>query len=143
MIHIYYAYTDILPSGNLDNFIEQLSQQTKSKLSHLKRDGDQHLLLASLILLSKALSENGCDKFQLKDFQYNKAGRPFFPDSTFDFNISHTDNCAALVFSKDCRVGIDIERIKEIDFSDFTDYFTSEQWNDIYSAEDKFKRFYY
>jgi phosphopantetheinyl transferase len=36
-----------------------------------------------------------------------------------------------------------LEKIKKIDFSDFTDYFTSEQWDDVYSAEDKLKRFYY
>jgi 4'-phosphopantetheinyl transferase len=99
--------------------------------------------LTSLVLLSKALNENDLNHFKLNDLQYSKAGRPFFSDSPFDFNISHTDNCAAVAFSKDCRVGIDVEKIKKIDFSDFTDYYTSEQWDDVYSAEDKLKRFYY
>ncbi|MCX6149595.1 MAG: 4'-phosphopantetheinyl transferase superfamily protein [Ignavibacteriales bacterium] len=143
MIQIYYAYTDILLNNNLEKFIGQLSLQSKSKLSFLKRVEDQQLLLTSLVLLLKALKENDCENFKLSDMQYNITGKPFFPGSPFDFNISHTDNCAAIVFSKDCRVGIDVERIKEIDFSDFTDYFTTDQWNDIYSAEDKFKRFYF
>jgi 4'-phosphopantetheinyl transferase len=142
MIQIYYATTEIMLHDNLDSFIGQLSLQTKSKLSLLKRDEDKHLLLTSLILLSKSLDENGCGDYKLIDLQYSKTGRPFFSDSHFDFNISHTDHCAAVAFSKDCRVGIDIEKIKKIDFSDFTEYFTGEQWDDIYSADDTYKRFY-
>ena len=143
MVQIYYAYTDILPDIDPDVIMGQMPQRMKSKLSQLKRDEDKSLLLTSIVLLSKALYDNGCDYFKLNEIQYSDAGRPFFPDSVFDFNISHTANCAAVVFSKDCRVGIDVEKIAEIDFSDFTDYFTDEQWEDIKSAKDKFKRFYY
>jgi 4'-phosphopantetheinyl transferase len=143
MINIYYAYTDILQGTDTDIFMKELSPQTKSKLSHLKRDGDRHLLVTSLVLLSKALYENGHNNSKLSDLQYSEAGRPLFKESPFDFNISHTDKCAAVVFSNDCRVGIDIEKTKGIDLSDFTDYFTSEQWDDIYSAKDRYKRFYY
>jgi 4'-phosphopantetheinyl transferase len=143
MIWIYYAYTDILPDGNLDLLIGQLSLQTQSKLSLLKRNEDRRQLLTSLVLLSKALGDNGCADFRLNRMQYGKTGRPFFSDSPFDFNISHTENFAAVAFSKDCRVGIDVEKIKETDISDFTDYFASEQWEDINSATDRWKRFYH
>ena len=143
MIQIYYAYTSILQNLNPDNLIEQLSPEVKSKLSLLKREEDRFLLLTSSVLLLKAITENGFGNTRLSSMQYGKTGRPFFPGSPFDFSISHTDNCAAVVFSKECRVGIDIEKIAEIDFSDFTDYFTGQQWDDIYSANDKLKRFYY
>ncbi|MGE5458201.1 MAG: 4'-phosphopantetheinyl transferase family protein [Methanococcaceae archaeon] len=143
MIKIYYAYTDILLNNDLADFHRQLPLPAKTKLSQLKRDEDKHLLLTSLILLSKALSDNGYADFKLSGLQYTEAGRPFFAGSPFDFNISHTADCAAVAFSKNCRVGIDVEKITEIDLSDFTDYFTIEQWNDIYSDEDKYKRFYY
>lgn len=143
MIQLYYSYTDILLNVNTNNYIGQLSPMIKSRLSLLKRVEDQQLLLLSIILLSKALYQNGYDVFNLKDLQYSEAGRPYFKDSPFDFNISHTENCAAVVFSKDCRVGIDIEKIKEIDFSDFTNFFTMEQWEDINNAKDKYRKFYY
>jgi 4'-phosphopantetheinyl transferase len=143
MIQLYYAYTDIIVNSNTDDLSEQLPFNAKSKLQHYKKDTDKHLLLASMVLLLKLLKDNGCIEFQLKDLEYTEAGRPFFPGSHFDFNISHTDNCAAVVFSKDCRLGIDIEKILETDFADFTDYFTPKQWNDIYSSTDKLSRFYY
>lgn len=143
MIQIYYAYTDILLNSDLDVITGQMPQRIKLRLSQLKRDEDKSLLLTSIVLLSKALCDNDCDYLKLNEIQYSDAGRPFFPDSPFDFNISHTADCAAVVFSKDCRVGIDVEKIAEIDFSDFTDYFTNEQWKDIRSAKDKFRRFYY
>jgi 4'-phosphopantetheinyl transferase len=143
MIQLYYAYTDILINRNTDDLTEQLPFQIKSKLQHYKKDTDKHLLLTSMILLLQLLKDNGCNEFKLKDLEYTETGRPFYPGSYFDFNISHTDNCAAVVFSNDSRVGLDIEKIQETDFTDFTDYFTPEQWEDIYSSEDKLSRFYY
>jgi 4'-phosphopantetheinyl transferase len=143
MILLYYAYPDILLKNNYNSFIELLPLQIKSKLSRLKRNEDKQLGLTSLVLLSQVLNENGFGNFRLSDLQIAQTGRPFFTDAPFDFNISHTEGCAAVVFSRDCRIGIDIEKIKEIDFSDFKDFFTNEQWEDIYSADNKFKRFYY
>ena len=99
MVQIFYAHTDTLLNGDSDKFIEQLSPQTRSRLSLLKRLEDRQLLLLSIILLSKALNKNGYEEIKLKDMQYSTMGRPYFKDSPFDFNISHTDNCAAFVFS--------------------------------------------
>jgi hypothetical protein len=50
-------------------------------------------------------------------------GRSFFADTIFNFNISNTDKCAEVAFSKDGLVGTDVEKLKEIGF---TDYFTQE-----------------
>jgi 4'-phosphopantetheinyl transferase len=143
MVQIYFAYTDVLTSNNPDRLQLKLSKKLKAKLSQLRRDEDQRLFLTSMVLLTKALSNNGCDKFTLNHLDYDKAGRPFFTDSSFDFNISHTDNCAVVAFSKDCRVGIDVEKINEINFFDFEEYFTGEQWNVIYSAPNQLDMFYY
>ncbi len=143
MIQIYYAYTDILKGSDLDNLIAQLSLNDKLKLAGLKRNEDKLLLLTSLILLSKVLFENGYNDYKLCDLKYSNTGRPFFPDSPFDFNISHTDNCSAVVFSENGRVGIDIERIKDVDFADFENIFSEEVWNNIHSSEVKLRKFYY
>jgi len=142
MIQVYYAYSSILQNVDNDNLISKLSPEIIMKSSRLKRQEDKNILLISNMLLLNALYENGYNS-NLGDLQYSKTGRPSFPGSLFDFNISHTDNCAVVVFSSNYRVGIDIERIIEIDFSDFKDYFSIEQWKDIYSAEDKLNRFYY
>lgn len=143
MIQIFYAYTDIVRTIQEDLFIKQLSPRTQDKLPRLRRVEDRHLIMTSFILLRQALCHNGFNTVKLCDVQYNEVGRPFFPDSSFDFNISHTNTCAAVAFSKDCRVGIDVEKIEEIDVSDFTEYFTREQWEDIHTAKDMHKRFFH
>ena len=142
MIQIYYAYTDILNNINLDQFIAQLSFKTKSRYFALKRKEDKDLLILSAILLSKLLAENVPNDLKLSDLKYNAAGRPFFEDSTFDFNISHTDNCAAVAYSQNCSIGIDIEKIKDVDFSDFENIFSEKEWNLIYSSDNKNKTFH-
>ncbi|HEX2867291.1 MAG TPA: 4'-phosphopantetheinyl transferase superfamily protein [Ignavibacteriales bacterium] len=143
MVKIYYAYTGITEDKSIEEMGKDLPLFLVSKFQKLRRDEDRRLLYLSMALLTKALCENGYNNFRPGDLQYSEAGRPFFPNAPFDFNISHTDGCAAVAFSDDCRVGIDVEKIKAIDFSDFTGYFTSEQWNDIHDADDKLIKFYY
>lgn len=142
MIQIYYAYTDILQNTNLDCFIAQLSFKTKSKYFALKRKEDKDLLIISSILLSKLLDENEPNDLKLSDLKYSVSGRPFFADSRFDFNISHTDNCAAVAYSQNCRIGIDIEKINDVNFSDFENIFSEKEWNLIYSSDNKNETFY-
>jgi len=139
---VYYAYTDVLKKINLENLTTKLSLRAKSKLAGYLRNEDKLLLLTSSVLLLKALLENGFEDYKLCDLQLSTNGRPFFTGSPFDFNISHTANCAALVFSTDCRVGIDIEKIKELDFSDYKEIFSQELWNKIYSSADMNRTFY-
>jgi 4'-phosphopantetheinyl transferase len=143
MIQIYYAYTDILLENDLDSFIEMLSANTKAKLVRLKRKEDKDLLLLSTRLLSKLLVDNEHDDYSLMDLKYSNSGRPFFADSWFDFNISHTDNCAAVAYSENCRIGIDIEKIIDLDYSDFENLFSQKEWEKINSSTNKNRTFYH
>ena len=143
MIQIYYASTTIIKNINTEDLISGLSSGAKSKMEGFKRIEDKYLLLTSLFLLSKALIENGYDNYKLHDLEVTNFGRPFFPDSPFDFNISHTGDIASVVFSENCRVGIDIERIRGVDLSDFRTMFSPEQWHKIDSSDHKYRTFYY
>jgi len=99
--------------------------------------------LASSALLEKVLLENGYPDYKLYDLQYTDEGRPFFPDAPFDFNISHTERCTAVAFLENGRVGIDIETIKEVDFSDFDLVFTKEVWDIIHTSKNKNQMFFH
>jgi len=121
----------------------KLSFRARSKMDGFKRIEDKHLLLTSLYLLSKVLTENGYGKYELIDLQYDHFGRPFFADSTFDFNLSHSGDIVAVVFSENCRVGIDIEKVADVDFSDFKTVFSPVIWNKIDSSDHKSRTFFY
>ena len=143
MITVYFANTSIIQKTDPECLKVLLSPDSKSKLAGLKREVDRNLLLTTSVLLTQMLFENGFKSYKTCDLQYSNTGRPFFSDSPFDFNISHTDNCAAVVFSENCRVGIDIERIKEVGLQDFENIFSKEVWNIIHSSGNKIRKFYY
>lgn len=142
MIHCYYAYTDLIQNRNLDGFIARLSSRARSKLEGLKRREDQDLLILSYILLSKLLQEFTSNNFELSEIQYTEAGRPYFKDSSFDFTISHSDNCVAVALAENRSIGIDIEKIVEVDFSDFTTVFSRNEWDKIEASADRNGTFY-
>lgn len=143
MIQVYYAFTDFLPEGRLDDLITTLSERNQSKWAGYKRREDKLLLLSSSALLAKVLLENGYPDYKLCGLQYTEEGRPFFPDAPFDFNISHTERCTAVAFSENGRVGIDIETIKEVDFSDFDLVFTKEVWDKIHASKNENQMFHH
>ena len=142
MIQIYYTYTYDLLESKFENLIPLLPLKAKSKCQNYKRNEDKLLLLASYALLSKMLADKGYSAFQLADLLFSEAGRPYFMDSPFDFNISHTDHCAAVVFLENGRVGIDIEVIKAVDLSDYEETFSEKEWQEINSSEHKINKFY-
>lgn len=143
MIKVYYAFTDILNSANIGAITDRLPPDVSGRLTRMRKKEDRQLLLLSRIILLKAFTEDLSDRWSLNDIRYTDAGRPYLCGGKSDFSISHSGNCAAVVVSDDCRVGIDLETIKETDFCDFSDFFSAKQWSDIYSAQDPNERFYH
>jgi 4'-phosphopantetheinyl transferase len=142
MIQIYYAYTDIIQDTNLDSFIAQLSSKNQSKFYTYKRKEDRDLLILSSILLSMHLKDSGINEHILSDMQYSAEGRPYFAGASFDFSVSHTENCAIVAFSENQRLGIDIEKIKDVDFLHFKNIFSKDEWDQINTSNNKTTAFY-
>jgi 4'-phosphopantetheinyl transferase len=143
MIKVYYAYSELANEDCLKWQVEPLSKKALLRLAGLKRKEDRILMLTALYLLKKALLQSGNSDYQLQNLQYSQSGRPFFEGAAFDFNISHTEQCSAVAFAQDSRVGIDIERIKAIDFADFENIFSLEVWKSINTSEAITSSFYF
>ncbi len=143
MIQIYYANTNIIQNANLDSIVSQLSSKNKTRLCSFRRKEDRELLLVSSILLVKLLEDSGNSDYKLSDIQYSAAGKPYFEGSNFDFNISHTDDCAVVAFAVNRRIGIDIEKIKDIDLSDFENILPINLWDQIHLSGNKIRTFYH
>ena len=104
-----------------------LPDSLRDKHFRFRRWQDRAANLFSKILLIKALARFGYDHQSLDQLRYNEYGRPFLPGSV-DFNISHSGHYIICAAADNIRVGIDIEEIKEVDFSDFENLMTKEQW---------------
>lgn len=63
-------------------------------------------------LLSQLFEKHGLAAAQLKQIERTPSGRPYLPNSEIDFNISHSGQWIALIFSRSFTksvVGIDVE----------------------------------
>ncbi|MEM1326070.1 MAG: 4'-phosphopantetheinyl transferase superfamily protein [Bacteroidota bacterium] len=74
--------------------------------------------------------------------QYGEIGKPFLPNSTIQFNISHSYQMVVCALTKNNPIGIDIEYKKLIDIADFKFQMTEGEWSAINAAVDRMHAFY-
>lgn len=77
----------------------------------------------------------------LNDLKYSAYQRPYI-NQPIDFNISHSGEYIVCVVSDECRVGIDVEEMKVIDYDVYSTQFTDEEWGLISSSGDSKRAFY-
>jgi len=100
---------------------------------------------ASLIgkILLKRLLNTKYNINSLPTIQYSQHGKPFFTDlPLLDFNISHSGEFVVVAMVHDTKVGIDIERIENIDFIDFHEVFTHQERLNLIKSNQKIQLFY-
>ena len=91
---------------------------------------DKHSHLFGRLLLKNGLESYGYKKNCLNLIKYNEYNRPYF-NSDIDFNISHSGDYVVCAIGKNLRLGVDVEKVNEIEFKDFRGVMTNEQWRDI------------
>lgn len=129
-------WTDPELAGKLSLLPENLQQQALRKKQWI----DRQLSICGKLLLLELLKEYN-SKSSLVDLRYNEYLRPCF-DCRPDFNIAHSGNIVICAMTDEGQIGIDIEQIKQLDFADFTDFFTGNEWHYINDHTNKFDGFY-
>ena len=82
------------------------------------------------MLLKEGLKKMGLKENILSEIKYDRYLRPFIEEN-IDFNLSHSGNYVICALARDIKLGVDIERVSEIDFNDFTQTMNTQQWNVI------------
>ncbi len=132
--HIFYSkFKKELPKYLYQDYLSKLPFELQEKNQRFVRWQDRHANLFGKLLLLEALNKNGDDTFSLSDLKYNSYKRPYFEEG-FDFNISHAGEYVICAFSKDVNLGVDIEKISDINFDHFNKIMTPNQWNDIHAS---------
>lgn len=135
MIHILYSYL----SEEDHEFILQkvtkcFSEDYRRKISNYKRWQDAQLSVLGRVLLFRGL-KNLNKTFYDENIRYTEFKKPYFPNESLQFNISHSGNIVVCVIA-DKEVGIDIEILKEMDIEDFKSQMTAMEWKKILSSAD-------
>ena len=102
---------------------------------------DQHSSLLSHLLLQRGLLEAGYPAHCLNLLQHEKHGRPFI-DSSLDFNLSHSGEYVVCALFKSGRGGVDIEKMRPIEVSDFRSHMSLEEWSAITVPEVSYPKFF-
>ena len=141
---VYVLYTRIcseLPEQVYKKHFDLLPETLQQKNRRYKKWQDRTAHLVGKILLVKGIEMFGYDFTELDKLSYNDYGRPHLYEN-IDFNISHSGQYIICAIGQDVQLGIDIEEVKPVDFSDFEDYMTAEQWRIIKDSSNPFKTFF-
>ena len=142
VIDVFYTHFDApLTTDTWDTYFQKLPQGIQTQVMRFKRWQDRHSSLLGKILLLEALKQYGYPSDCLNNLSYSPYNRPFLDDS-IDFNISHSGGYVMCAVNKEGRVGIDIERMKPLNFAEFRSYMTTEEWNTMQEVPDQLEYFY-
>ena len=97
----------------LDEWFEQMSAERKQAVSQMKVRHKRDLRIAADALCRKAISDFCNISPADIEFEYNGNGKPFAKNLPVYFSISHSGDLAVCAVS-DCEIGIDIEKIRDI-----------------------------
>jgi len=146
MIQIFAVPISNFPHTELDRLLSFVSEEKKQRLVRFLRREDLIRGLIGDLLVRKIVSETFVLPVKDIEFHTNEYGKPCLstPMHSFHFNISHSGDW--VVCATDGKpVGIDVERIQEIDLQIARHFFAPEEYEFIETATDKHQsraRFY-
>ena len=143
MIHVLFTCFDSeIPDERREYYLRKMPESIRNKINRYVRWQDRQAGLFGKLLLLKGLTEyGGYSPDCLNSLSYNDFGRPFI-DSDIDFNISHSGDYVVCAVADREKVGIDIEKIRPIVLSDFKNYMTYREWEDIAASDRQYEMFY-
>ena len=76
-------------------------------------------------------------------FQQSEKGKPYLQDNPYFFNISHSGDWVTAAFCGDSEVGIDVERIKKVNFEIAERFYSEKEKKKLFSLRGKKKLEYF
>ena len=142
MIDVFYTrIKEEMPPSVYSKYLGRIPAPLQKRNLRFIRWQDRHANLFGKILLIEALQKYGYDASCLNQLTFDQYNRPFlFPE--IDFNISHSGEMVVCAIGAGIKLGIDVEGIKPVDFENFRDVMTTEQWEIINRSDYPFKTFF-
>jgi len=131
----YVMQTDLLENDALfrDRY-HTLSPARQKKIDGFIFPKDKSLSLAAGLLFQAGLEVYGLREQELT-IAHNENGKPFIPEHPeLFFNISHSENLAICAFSNR-EIGVDVEKVTEIDLAIAKRFFYGTEYRDIMASE--------
>jgi 4'-phosphopantetheinyl transferase len=145
MIDVYAVKLDLdskIQPDVYEQLVKHVSPEKKERLSRFYRDEDRLRGLFADLLIRIAIQEKTGMPNEEIAFTTNDYGKPFLKDrEDVQFNLSHSG--AWVVGAVDMHpVGIDVEKIQQVDLGISEHYFSPDEHNDLMKKPDKIDYFF-
>ena len=141
MLTVYHTDINLVRQhSKLNELLRELPEMMHERAKRYKFEKDAYNFVVGRLLLKKGLAGFEIDA-KLEDLQYSENGKPFLEHVSF--NISHTEDMVVCAFSTTGEIGIDIERVKEVNLADFEPWFTNTEWTVINTSSSPIQKFYW
>lgn len=143
MIYIYYTYlSEENHTALLNNELPKFPVDFIKRIKKYKRWQDAQLSLLGRILLFRGIREQYNINLREKSVHYNAFNKPFFKEKPLHFSISHSGEIVICAISDTTQIGIDIEKISEINIDTFRSTMLDTEWNRINNSDNKYEAFF-
>ena len=123
-----------LPQDKFNALLQNISKENRERCQRFRFKEDALRTLYGELMVRYVL---GC-RFSLKnediEFSRNAARKPFIKDCPIHFNISHAGDFVVCAFSEQ-EIGIDIEKIKDIDLDIAQRFFHQQEYDDLLAQQ--------
>ena len=139
---VYYTVWEDVHVPLDEKYIHALPTPIQKEILLYKQQGDINRLTAGKYLLRQLLKDIHESEVLLEAYEIDAMGKPFIAGS-HPFNISHSGRvvaCALLPAAG--HIGIDVEKMREIEVTKFTRQFSPPEMMQILSSEDPEKKFF-
>jgi 4'-phosphopantetheinyl transferase len=121
---VYFARSGSAVSGSLEHeYLAMMTPGVRASILRYKRWQDRQATLFGKLLLLRDLQikfhDTGMQKFQ--SLEVTRFGKPFISGGP-EFNISHSGDIVVLAVIQSGAVGVDIEKIRDVNIEDFSRY---------------------
>ncbi len=127
--------------AKLSELLHALPESLRIEAGRKKFWSDRQLTVAGKLMLKEVIGYFGMQQLSLPDLKYTEYHRPYF-NAAFDFNIAHSENYVICCGTDIGKIGVDIEEIKPISLDDYTNHFTTNEWQIIRSSGDEITSFF-
>jgi 4'-phosphopantetheinyl transferase len=126
---------------HLAHCLKQLPIVMQEKITNYPRQDEQLRSVLARLILKQLLLEQGFHDAVLEDYRTDEYGRPFINEG-IDFSISHADDYVMCAVSKTTRVGIDVEKLRDICIDDYSISLSDKELKELTSSENPIPDFF-
>ena len=135
-----YGYADELDNGSYLHFLRRLPVHLREEIENYVFDHDRKSRLLGKLLLQAGLRQLNLSPHWIYELKKTDFSRPYIAEE-IDFNISHSGNLVTCVVSNESKVGLDVERLRQIDYQKYQSCCTTAEWAAITTTDDPSRQF--